>query len=315
LKGKYTLCENPKMIKNTRIALAQYPITACATWADWLTHVARWVAEAASAGAQLLVFPEYASMELVSLMPAADRADLSRQIGGMEALRADFVAAFGAWAQQHGVCIVAPSLPVAAGGRCVNRAYVCGPSGVVGYQDKWMMTRFEAEEWAVQSPEWPELTVFNTDWGSFGVQTCYDVEFPIGAALLARAGADLVLAPSCTETARGATRVHVGARARALENQCYVGVSQVVGVAPWSLAVDVNYGYAAVYSPPDVGFSDSGVVAEGMPQASGWVYADLDFSLLTTVRHSGAVLNARDHLQVQYQLAAQKVSVRRLGLS
>ena len=78
-----------------------------------------------------------------------------------------------------------------------------------------------------------KLTLFEDSWGSFGIQICYDVEFALGSQLLCSAGASLIVSPSCTETIRGATRVHIGARARALENQCYVVVSQTVGNAEW----------------------------------------------------------------------------------
>ena len=69
-----------------------------------------------------------------------------------------------------------------------------------------------------------------------GIAICYDIEFPLIAHAMARAGAELILAPSCTDTIAGANRVHVGARARALENQVYVAVAPTVGQAPWSPA-------------------------------------------------------------------------------
>ena len=64
------------------------------------------------------------------------------------------------------------------------------------------------------------------------------------------AGAWLVLAPSCTDTMHGFNRVRFSAAARALESQCYVAVTPTVGLAPWSAALDVNRGFAAVFPPP-----------------------------------------------------------------
>jgi len=58
------------------LAAAQYPITHFSQLADWQSHTARWVADAAGRGARLLVFPEYGSMELVSLLPESERRDL-----------------------------------------------------------------------------------------------------------------------------------------------------------------------------------------------------------------------------------------------
>ncbi len=157
----------------------------------------------------------------------------------------------------------------------------------------------------------PVLTLFESDWGNFGIQICYDVEFPIGAQLLGAAGAQLILAPSCTETVRGAARVHVGARARALENQCYTAVAQTVGEARWSPAVDINYGYAAVYAPPDLGLPPTGIVAQHSPQTPGWLVQDLDLQALQTVRKDGQVLNFRDQQRIGYRLDGRAVQVLR----
>jgi predicted amidohydrolase len=298
-------------MKNLLLATAQYPITFHAHADDWAAHTAAWVREAAARDARLLLFPEYASMELASLMPEDARRDLHAQIRQITLLQPHFMAVFGQLAQQYGLMIAAPSIPVQVADKTFNRCYVFGPEGLAGYQDKWFMTRFEKEEWFIDAGK-PELSVFQSEWGAFGVQTCYDVEFPVGSALLCRAGAHLILAPSCTETIRGATRVHVGARARALENQCYVAVSQVVGEALWSPAVDINYGYTAVYSTPDTGLPEEGVLALAPPQQPGWLYQLLDWAALETVRETGAVLNAKDHGTIRYdfsELAVKKVRI------
>jgi len=158
-----------------------------------------------------------------------------------------------------------------------NRAFVFSPKGLVGFQDKFFMTRFENEEWGIDAAEPKQLTLFEADWGSFGIQICYDVEFTLGSQLLVQAGASLILAPSCTETIRGATRVHVGARARALENQAFTIVSQTVGNAVWSPAVDINYGFAGFYTTPDKEMPEEGIISTKQPQKIGWLIETLDF--------------------------------------
>ncbi len=221
------------------LATAQYPITEHQQWSDWQHHTETWVQHASQKNAQLLLFPEYGSMELVSIFSHDIRQDIRRQVVELSALQGDFCQVYADLARKYQVTIVAPSLPVVENGKSHNRAFVFSPKGLVGYQDKFFMTRFEAEEWGIQTAP-KVLTLFEADWGSFGIQICYDVEFAIGSHLLCTAGASLILAPSCTETIRGATRVHVGARARALENQAFVAVSQTIGAAEWSPAVDIN---------------------------------------------------------------------------
>ena len=51
-----------------RIAAAQYPVSEPADWQAAEAQLQRWVVEAAGAGAQLLVFPEYAAMSLAALL-------------------------------------------------------------------------------------------------------------------------------------------------------------------------------------------------------------------------------------------------------
>jgi predicted amidohydrolase len=56
---------------NVKIATAQYDISFLASWQAYQDKVERWVTEAAQQGAKLLLFPEYASMELASIFGKA----------------------------------------------------------------------------------------------------------------------------------------------------------------------------------------------------------------------------------------------------
>jgi predicted amidohydrolase len=190
------------------------------------------------------------------------------------------------------VHIVAPSLPVAVDGVIHNRAWLLSPSGDAAFQDKRQMTRFENEQWGVTAGD--VLKIFDIGAAKIGIAICYDIEFPLIAHAMSEAGADLILAPSCTDTMAGANRVHVGARARALENQVYVALSPTVGDAPWSPAVDENHGWAAVYATPDRGFPDDGILAKGELDQPGWVTADLDFDKLRAARDTAQVFTRKD---------------------
>ncbi|QRR03274.1 carbon-nitrogen hydrolase family protein [Dyadobacter sandarakinus] len=293
---------------NATIAAAQYPITEHATFEAWQLHVERWVAEAASEKANLLLFPEYGSMELVSIFNESIRSDIRGQVLELNVLKSEFCGTFEMLSRKYQVIIVAPSIPIVENDLHLNRVYVFGPGGLAGYQDKFFMTRFEDEHWGIQSAP-KKLTVFEAEWGRFGIQICYDVEFSLGSQHLCAAGASLILAPSCTETIRGATRVHVGARARALENQAYTAVSQTVGDAHWSPAVDINYGYAAFYSTPDKDLPEEGIMAVMPAQQEGWLIHDLDFSKIEAVRRDGQVLNFKDHLNVASGFRAMDIQV------
>ena len=290
------------------IASAQYPITEHASWESWQQHVEKWVAEAAEKGAELLLFPEYGAMELVSIFDSKTRQNIQQQVVELESLRVLFCQVYESLAKKYNVIIVAPSIPVREAGKKLNRVYVFSKNGLVGYQDKFFMTRFENEDWGIQSGA-KNLTVFEASWGKFGIQICYDVEFAIGSQALSAAGATLILAPSCTETIRGATRVHVGARARALENQLYTVVSQTVGNAAWSPAVDINFGYAAFYCTPDKDLPEEGIIATMSPQNEGWLIQQLDFSKIENVRNDGQVFNYKDQASISTVLLDEEIQI------
>jgi predicted amidohydrolase len=290
------------------VAAAQYPITKHTDFTSWTLHKEDWVWDAVRQNASLLLFPEYGSMELVSIFPENIQNNIRQQVIEMDSLKGEFCSVFAKLASKYRVTIIAPSFPVIEENKIVNRVFVFSPSGLAGYQDKFFMTRFENEEWGIQSGV-KVVTLFEAEWGSFGIQICYDIEFGLGAQLLGAAGASLILAPSCTETVRGATRVHIGARARAMENQFYTAVSQTVGDATWSPTVDINYGYAAFYSTPDKNFPEEGILSRKKPQEEGWLLQHLDFSLIEQVRNDGQVFNFKDLQRTQLSLVGEKVQI------
>ena len=68
--------------------------------------------------------------------------------------------------------VLGGSGPVFVADRPVNRATLYSPSGIVGHQDKQIMTRFEREDWDVR-PGNP-LQLFETPFARIGVVICYD---------------------------------------------------------------------------------------------------------------------------------------------
>ena len=296
-----------------KIATAQYPITLHKNFQSWQTHTEKWVQSALIQNAELLLFPEYGSMELVSFLSEEIRQDICQQVIELATFKESFCQTFEDLAKKYQVIIVAPSFPVLEDGQIYNRVYVFSKKGLVGYQDKFFMTRFENEEWGISSAP-KVLSLFETSWGSFGIQICYDIEFPIGSHLLCANGASLILAPSCTETIRGATRVHVGARARALENQCYVAVSQTINNAEWSPAVDINFGYSAIYSTSDKNFPEDGIVAIQKPQMEGWLVENINLELIKEVRQDGQVFNFKDSAHLQIEFLLENITIKKIKI-
>jgi predicted amidohydrolase len=284
------------------LAACQYPVGVLADLASYRRKLESLVSEAATAGARLLLFPEYAAMELASLLAPEDRHDLRRQLDALQDLLPDFLGLFSSMANDHRVHILAPSVPVrVAGGVFRNRAHLITPSGQIAFQDKIMMTRCDAEEVGISPGH--ELKVFATELGQIGVNICYDVEFPPLARAQSEAGANLILVPSCTDQLSGHNRVWISARARALENQCIVAVSSTVGEAPWSAVIDRNVGAAGIFVPPDHGFCEDGMLARGQLNAPSWIYAAVDRQALARLRQDPEVFIRRDwHARVTWKM-------------
>ncbi|QQZ37258.1 carbon-nitrogen hydrolase family protein [Pseudomonas sp. SK2] len=279
-----------------RLAACQYAIELHETWEAYAGHLQRLCAAAVAEGAQLLLLPEYAGLVLSGQLPTEQRGDLRASIAGIQPLVERWLALCEGIARQWGVYLQPGSLPVLdSDGQYRNRAWLFGPQGMMGYQDKLMMTRFEREQWNIAAGQ--GLQVFDTPWGRLGILICYDNEFPILARRLAEQVADLILAPSCTDTEAGFHRVRIGAQARALENQIAVLQSPTVGLAPWSPALDENIGRAGLFVPPDFGMPSDGVIAQSEqlnPASSQWLVCEVDLEAVRRVRREGQVFTRRD---------------------
>ena len=67
----------------------------------------------------------------------------------------------------------------------------------------------------------------------------------------------------------------------------------LVGSVDWSPAVDINRGAAGIFGPPDLGFPEDGVIAQGAIDEPSWVKAVIDLDAIATVRREGQVFNHR----------------------
>lgn len=276
-----------------KIAAAQYDIGYLQDWKDYRIKIEGWINKALIQEASILLFPEYASMELASLFGQSVYSSLVKQLEAMQSLLDDYLWLFQEHARKNGCYIQAGTFPVqTADGSYRNRAFLFMPDGTIDFQDKLMMTRFENEQWFIQRGQ--DLKIFDTEYGKIAINICYDSEFPLLARQQVEAGANLILVPSCTDTLAGYHRVKIGCQARALENQCFVVQAPTVGSAPWSEAVDVNIGAAAIYTPVDRGFPENGVLAVGELNAVQWVVAEIPLAEIETVRENGQVFNYRD---------------------
>ena len=275
-----------------KIAAAQYPIGEPGSLEAWRDKIARWVADGAATGAEILVFPEYAAIEQAAAFGPGVAGNLEatlKTVANLESERLDLHLQFAA---RHQVHILVGSGPSRKGeGLYVNAAQLVTPDGSVGVQEKHIMTPFE-RDWGITPGS--GIRVFDTAVGRIGVAICYDSEFPLLVRGMAEAGAEMILIPSCTERISGYHRVRTGARARALENQIATVLSPTVGDASWSPAVDHNTGAAGIFVPSEPTVADDGILAEGVIDAPQLVSATIDLGRLRALRQAGEMRNFAD---------------------
>ncbi len=289
-----------------KVAVAKYPIQAPADFAAFAERQAAVLGAAAAQGARVAVLPEYLSLELAATFDAGTRADLHASLAAIQRYREDWLALYARLAASLDMYVVAGTFLLAQGdGRYRNRCDVFAPQGAHLWQDKLQLTGFEKGLGVIEGGD--ALKVFDLDGVRTGVAVCYDSEFPLPVRAQAEAGARLLLVPSCTDTDAGATRVRVGCLARALENRLFVAQSVTAGEAPWSPALDINTGEAAVFAPMDRGFPADGVVAQTADDQV-WAIAELDLDALDRSRADAQVANDRDWMgQLKPALARAKL--------
>lgn len=249
----------------------------------------QWCEAARAAGVDLLLLPEYAPCEEAFASAAGDAA--AERDAAADAAPA-LIAVMEQAAARHGLWIAGGTVLLRRAGGIVNACPLVSPAGLAGLQEKHCRTRFEREAWGLSPGGFP--SVFATPWGILGIAVCYDAEFPPLVRAQVLAGAWTILVPACTDSAHGAARVTLSARARAIENQCFVAVAPTVGTLPGCESLDVNRGSAGLYGPADHGFAADGIVAEHTADAPGLAVATLDPAAIVRVRREGAVTNHAD---------------------
>src|SRR5258706_3593308 len=133
------------MARVLRVAAAQYPIEELTSQSAFEAKLSRWVQQAVARGAQLLVFPEYAAMELTRLAGRHIARNLQGSIEALQYHLGDYESAYADLAKRYGVFILAGSAPTRLTyGRFVNRARFFTPKES-GVQPKDIMTPVQAE--------------------------------------------------------------------------------------------------------------------------------------------------------------------------
>lgn len=282
------------MRQTCKIACVQWLIRELPGLDEFLGEVERHVVQQAARGADVLVFPELFSLGLLDLREPGRK--------GMEVLARHsnaIVNYCSNLARTHHINILAGSLPRLEDGKLFNVATFCHRDGrPLNVQYKLHTTPYEKRYWDMQGGV--ALHAFDTDIGRCGVLVCYDVEFPELPRLLNEQGMDLLLVPFWTDGIHAYHRVRFCARARAIENECYVAIAGSVGAVADNPVTDSQYARSAMFSPSDLPFPERAVLAEAPADAEASIIAEVDLQKLRTLRLNGRVQTGSDRRRDLY---------------
>ncbi len=242
------------------------------------------IAQAAAAGAKLVVLPEnFALMGLHEL----DKLNV-KEADGTGPIQA-FLATT---ARQHGVWIIAGTMPIAGDADDKVRA------ACLVYDDQGQrVSRYDKihlfdvsvpgsgevyrESASIEAGH--QTVIVDTPFGRIGLAVCYDLRFPEFFRILSAQSVDILVFPAAFTFETGAAHWEVLLRARAIENLCYV-------IAPNQGGVHANgrktFGHSMVIDP-------WGKVLDCIEIGEGFAIADIDPNRLTQVRGAFPVLNHR----------------------
>ena len=247
------------------------------------------VDQAAGAGADLVVLPEYFS---VAGTPEVLRA-------GAEPLDGPTVTWASDVASRHGIHLVAGTIPERArgeDGRLSNTSCLLGPDGalVAVYRKIHLfdvsLRGVDFQESVTIAPGADVVTApLGTGDGTpgpvLGMSICYDLRFPELYRMLALDGATVVVVPAAFTATTGPAHWELLLRARAVEDQVFVIGAGQVGDLP--AGMPRCHGHSMIVDPWGV------VVAERSEPTPGVVLADIVLDALDDVRRRLPVLANR----------------------
>lgn len=238
------------------------------------------IAEAAAAGAELVLLPEY--------WPLLGQNDFDKLTIAEEFGDGPLQAFMAAQAAFHGIYLIGGTIPLATaeGDKVFNTCLVYGPKGeLLTRYDKMHLFSFtkgsETYDEAQSIVAGETVGYVDLPIGRVGLSVCYDLRFPEFYRAMGECA--LIVVPAAFTYTTGRAHWELLLRARAVENQCYVlaagqGGKHENGRSTW--------GHSMVVDP-------WGEVLTVLEQGEGVVCAPFDIERLTQVRASLPALQHR----------------------
>ncbi len=226
-ESEWTLGRSGQVKNSFKIAVVQ--MDSGAHKADNLRFATAAIDEAASAHAQVVCFPELMNEIVVPANPDE-----------FEPIPGKTTQLLSQKAREAGVFVHGGSISERIEGdvRSYNTSFVISPEGelISVYRkihmfDIALSDGTTSKESARVKPG-SELSVVNTQLGTWGTAICYDLRFPELFRLMALAGAQIIFVPANFTYSTGNDHWETLVRARAIENGCYVVATDQCGEKP-----------------------------------------------------------------------------------
>lgn len=257
----------------TTIAIAQFAPTDDKS--ANLATVTRLIGDAAAAGADLVVLPEYSMFTV----PTMDE----RFLHSAESLDGPFVSEIATIAADKSVAIVfGMNESIDDPSRISNTLLAIGADGTVVavYRKIHLYDAFGYKESALVRPgDIDKPAIFEVEGVSFGMQTCYDLRFPEVTRRIVDQGADVLLLPA--EWVPGPLKEDhwvTLVRARAIENTIYVAAADQIAPA--------GAGNSLIVDP-------MGIVVAALGEEDGVATAEISSDRIKRVRAKNPALALR----------------------
>lgn len=285
-----------------RLGLIQWQMRLYNSLDELFTQVEFFVDAVASYKSDFVLFPEFFNAPLMAEFNHLSEAEAIRKLAEYtDEIRDRFIKL----AVSYNVNIISGSMPrIETDGKLHNVGFLCRRNGTYDEYTKIHITPDETRAWGLVGGD--TVKVLQTDCGPIGVLICYDVEFPELARILAQQQMNMLFVPFLTDTQNGYNRVRLCARARAIENECYVAIAGSVGNLPKVENMDIQFAQAAVFTPCDFPFPTNGIKAEATPNTEMILVADVDLDLLRELHEFGSVKNLKDRRTDVYHVGLVK---------
>ncbi|HKL71541.1 MAG TPA: bifunctional GNAT family N-acetyltransferase/carbon-nitrogen hydrolase family protein [Marinilabiliaceae bacterium] len=280
-----------------RLGLVQWQMRLYSSPEDIYEQMEYFVDAVSGYKSDFILFPEFFNAPLMAKYNHLSEPDAIRKLAEYTLdIRDHFIQL----AISYNINIITGSMPLMKGEKLYNVGYLCRRNGTWESYEKIHVTPDEVKAWGLSGSD--KIKILETDCGKIGVLICYDVEFPELSRILADDGMKILFVPFLTDTQNGYSRVRYCARARAIENECYVAIAGSVGNLPKVHNMDIQYAQSAVFTPCDFSFPTNGIKSEATPNTEMILVADVDLDLLAELHTYGGVRNLKDRRTDLFEL-------------